>query len=176
MKKILTAGIIVLAVAAMALPAHASTTTTFTLTGGALSISEPASKVLGSGNTGDSAIGAQLGTVTVTDNRGSTLGSWTASVVSSDFTTGGATSNETIGKANVFYWSGAATASSGTAVRTPGQLLVANEVAVGTSQTAFSATAVVGNNTASWNPTIDIHLPSAAVAGTYSGTITHSVA
>jgi hypothetical protein len=29
---------------------------------------------------------------------------------------------------------------------------------------------------AAWNPTIVVNIPAAAVAGTYSGTITHSVA
>jgi hypothetical protein len=33
-----------------------------------------------------------------------------------------------------------------------------------------------GISTASWNPTISVLVPPAAVAGTYSGTITHSVA
>jgi hypothetical protein len=44
------------------------------------------------------------------------------------------------------------------------------------SRTAFSAGSVVGNNSVSWNPTVTINIPSAAVAGTYSGTVTHSVA
>jgi hypothetical protein len=175
-RKLIAVAVVTVATIGFALPARAATTTTFTLTGGALSISDPASKNLGSAATGSATVSAQLGTVTVSDLRGATLGSWSASVSSTDFTTGGGTSNETIGKANVFYWSGAATANTGTAVLTPGQLLVANEVALSSSQTAFSAAATVGNNTAAWNPTVDVHVPAAAVAGTYSGTITHSVA
>jgi hypothetical protein len=35
--------------------------------------------------------------------------------------------------------------------------------------------ATTGNNFATWNPTVSITLPAQAVAGTYSGTITHSV-
>jgi len=58
----------------------------------------------------------------------------------------------------------------------PGQLLVANKVTLATSRTAFSASALVGNNTASWNPTVNVTIPSAAVAGDYTGTITHSIA
>jgi len=168
----------VAALSALAVPAFAAgTTTTFSLTGGSLSISAPSSTVnLGSAATGASAVTAQLGTVTVTDARGSLAGSWTSTVSSTDFTTGGATADETVAKANVFYWSGAATASSGTAVFTPGQLLSANETALSAGKTAFSATAIVGNDSASWNPTIDVHIPAAAVAGTYTGTITHSVA
>ena len=63
----------------------------------------------------------QIGAVSVTDQRGSLLGSWTASVTSSDFTTGTQTAEETIAKANVSYWSGAATASTGVGVFAPGQ-------------------------------------------------------
>lgn len=168
-----------LAVAVLAPPASAApgdTTTTFTLTGGALSVTVPSSASLGSAATGAATTSAQLGAVTVSDLRGALLGSWTAGVTSSDFTTGAGTANETIAKANADYWSGAATSSSGTAVLTPGQLLVANKVTLGSSRTAFAATATVGNNTAAWNPTVIVNVPSSAVAGAYSGTITHSVA
>jgi hypothetical protein len=162
---------------AFALPARAAdTTTTFSLAAGALSISAPASSDLGSGSTGGGTLSAQLGTVTVTDSRGALLGTWTASVSSTDFTTGGATANETVAKGQVTYWSGAATASSGTAVFTPGQAAAANAQALSVARTAFSATAIVGNNSASWNPTVTVNVPAAAVAGTYTGTITHSVA
>jgi hypothetical protein len=34
----------------------------------------------------------------------------------------------------------------------------------------------VGNNTTTWNPTLIVTIPSTAVAGTYTGTVTHSVA
>jgi hypothetical protein len=33
----------------------------------------------------------------------------------------------------------------------------------------------VGNNSVTWNPTVLITLPAQAVAGKYTGTITHSV-
>ena len=32
-----------------------------------------------------------------------------------------------------------------------------------------------GNNTASWNPTVAVHVPAQAVGGTYDGTLTQSV-
>lgn len=177
----LTSGLAVAGVAGLAAPAQAATTgdttTTFTLTGGALAITAPASKALGSVSTGSSSTAsAQLGTVSVTDGRGALLGSWTTSVSSTDYTTGGATSNETIAKANADYWSGAATSTTGTGTFTPGQLLAANKVALSTSKTAFSASVVVGNNTAAWNPTVNVNIPSASVAGDYTGTITHSIA
>jgi len=170
-------GAFALACAAATLsPAHAAdTTTTFTLTAGTLTISAPASGNLGSVTTGTATTSAQLGSVAVTDNRGALLGSWTASVSTTDFTTGGATSNETIAKTAVDYWSGVAS-TTGTGVFTPGQTLVANKVTMSVARTAYSATGVVGLNTATWNPTMIVNIPSAAVAGVYSGTVTHSVA
>ena len=161
-------------------PAHAQvtgdTTTTFTLSAGLFSITVPASANLGSVATGSATTSAQLGSVQITDGRGALLGTWTGSVSSTDFTTGGATANETIAKASLDYWSGAATASSGTGVFTPGQLTSLLKVTLGSTRTAFAAASVVGNNSVTWNPTVIVNVPSAAVAGVYSGTITHSVA
>lgn len=155
----------------------ADTTTTFTLSAaGGLSISVPASKNLGSAATNAGTLSAQLGTVTVTDDRGLLAGTWTASVSSTDFTTGLASANETIAKANISYWSGAATATTGTLTATPGQLLAINAVTLTASRTAFSAAAIVGNNSLSFNPTVTVNIPASSVTGTYSGTITHSVA
>jgi hypothetical protein len=163
--------------AILALPAQADdTTTTFTLSAGPLAISVPASASLGTAATGSASLTAQLGAVTVSDTRGALGEDWTATVSSTDFTTGAATSDETIGKGSVAYWSGAATATSGVAVRVPGQLLAVNAQSLSTSRTAFSATATVGNNSTTWNPTLVVTIPAAAVAGTYSGTVTHSVA
>jgi hypothetical protein len=154
------------------------TTTTFVLSAaGGLSVTAPETKELSAGTaTNAGTLTAQLGATQVSDQRGSLLGSWTASVTSTDFTTGAASADETIAKANVSYWSGAATASSGTAVFVPGQLLVANAQALSAGRTAFSATGTVGNNTATWNPTVVVTIPAQAVTGTYSGTITHSIA
>jgi hypothetical protein len=41
--------------------------------------------------------------------------------------------------------------------------------------TAAKLVAGIGNNTATWTPTVSFALISSQVAGTYSGTITHSV-
>jgi hypothetical protein len=160
-------------------PAQAAdTTTTFTLTAaGGLSISAPASKSLSAGTaTNAGSLTSALGGVTATDLRGALGASWTATVSSTDFTTGGATAAETIPKADVSYWSGAATGSTGTAVTTPGQLTALLAAAMSTSRTAFSAAATVGNNSSTWNPTLVVTIPSAAVVGTYTGTVTHSLA
>ena len=159
----------------LAAPADAGQGVTFTLTAGALTVSDPADKSLGSVSTGTASISNSLGNTTVTDSRGALLGTWTASVSSTDFTTGAGTEDETIGKAEVDYYSGAATASSGTAVRVPGQATALLAQDLGAARTAFSATGVVGNNATTWVPTVVVNIPADSVAGTYSGTITHSV-
>ncbi|WP_205328504.1 hypothetical protein [Glycomyces sp. YM15] len=150
------------------------TDVTVTVEQGALAISVPTSSDLGTGTPGTTATG-QIGTVTVTDNRALLTATWTASVSSTAFTTGGATGAETIPNTSVRYWSGPATATSGTGVFTPAQPLAANAVTLSAEQTAFTLTAGVGSNTASWNPTLLIDLPAAAVGGLYTGTVTHTV-
>ena len=67
------------------------TTTTFTVTNGALTITTPDSVNLGSGAPGTTIGPAALGTVTVNDNRASASASRTATVASTDFTSGSQT-------------------------------------------------------------------------------------
>jgi len=38
-----------------------------------------------------------------------------------------------------------------------------------------TATGITGDNSATWNPTINVAVPGGMAAGTYSATITHSV-
>jgi hypothetical protein len=45
-----------------------------------------------------------------------------------------------------------------------------------TDRTAFTLTLGVGNNSFTWNPSLIVAIPAAAVAGLYTGTVTHSVA
>jgi hypothetical protein len=151
------------------------TSATFKVNGGALNITTPDSADLGSVNIGASNVSSQLGTVTVTDQRASlSLVSWTTSVVSSPFTTSdGNGNNATIAASNVSYLAGVPTAQSGIGVFAPG---LTSAFGIGTSATAYTAVAEVGATSVSWNPTIAVTLPSSAQAGTYTGTITHSVA
>ena len=140
----------------------------------ALSISVPSSANLGATSVGNSTRSAQLGTVTGSGS-GLTL-AFTATVSTSVFTTGGGSSNETIAKSQIFYWSGPATATSGVLlVNTPGQLNSAAAVPLTVAAVAYTATGAVAFSV-SWNPTVVVHIPTNAVAGTYTGTITHSVA
>jgi hypothetical protein len=174
----LAAGTIALVVTAP-VAAHAATsgdtTVTFTVTAGALSITVPASVDLGSGPPGGTITG-NMGPVTVTDQRGALTAAWTATVSSTDFTTGGGTPAETISKSNVSYWSGPATATTGVGVFTPGQLTALLAQSLSVPRTAFTLTLGVGNNSATWNPSLIVNVPAGAVAGTYTGTVTHSVA
>jgi len=114
--------------------------------------------------------------VQVVDERAGLARGWVATVSSSDFATGDGTPAETIGKSNVWYWSGAATSSSGLAVFVPGQLTGLVAVQLSTAQGAFSGTVTSGAASVTWVPTIHVQVPPTAVAGQYHGTITHSVA
>jgi hypothetical protein len=48
-------------------------------------------------------------------------------------------------------------------------------VTLNRSRAVVTATEISGNNTASWTPTISVKIPAGVVAGTYKGTVTHSV-
>jgi hypothetical protein len=157
---------------ATALPASAAdTTVTFAITSAGLTITAPGSVSIGSVAAGATSISGQIGPVTVTDARGALNATWTATVTGTDFTTGGGTTPETIGNINVSYSPGSATSTTGNATFTPGAGGIIN-----VPRTAFTATAIKGNNSATWNPTLTVTIPTAAVAGTYSGTVTQSVA
>jgi hypothetical protein len=148
-----------------------TTSASFTLTGGSLAVSVPATASLGSHATGTGVITGNLGAVTVTDGRGAVTAVWTASVSSTDFTTGAGGAGQTVSKSQVGYASGAATATSGTGAFAPG---TAASLAVPGVAGAWAGG--LGNNSATWNPTITVTLLGGEVAGTYAGTITHSVA
>jgi hypothetical protein len=154
---------------AVALPASAApgdpvdTTTTFTLTGGALTFTAAAGAALTDGASGATSITGTLGTVSVSDLRGG-VEEWSVSVVSTAFT-----GSEGSSSTDVDYTAGTVT-ETGTIV-----------VADGTITDVASATAVVsptsssGNNTASWNPTLAVTMPSNALADDYTGTVTTSI-
>jgi hypothetical protein len=154
-----------------ALPAGADTTTaTFQLTAGALSISVPAGSVsIGTQvvSTGVSTISGQLGVVTVTDQRGGST-SWVASVIVTAFTPTTGPAVTAIAADKVSY-----------AVGTITQVGVTATKPVTTDLTGVSPVvngASTGLSTASWNPTISVSLPANAAPGIYTATITHSVA
>jgi hypothetical protein len=154
---------------ATALPAGAATPTTFTVTGGALTISAPTASVslgsLGTSNTSGSVSGP-LGLVTVSDLRGGTT-TWVASVISTAFTP--IPANPAVPAIDVSYATGTITQS-------------ANVVAAAVATTDLTGVSPVVNgastgvSSASWTPTISVFIPANFAPGIYSGTITHSVA
>ncbi len=150
-------------------PAEACTAT-ISVIAGSLSITAPASTVLGSAAPGNN-LRASLGNVQVIDNRGFGA-NWTATVSTSAFTTGAGTEPETIPPADASYTIISALAQhTGSATFTFVPLI---DLAA-TPQAVASATNVGGNTTATWNPRITVRIPAGAVAGTYTATITHSV-
>jgi hypothetical protein len=142
---------------------------------GGLSISVPTSANLSSATTGSPSLSGLLGDVTVTTGVGT--GGWVATVSASSFTTGGGTSAETIPASSIGYLSGPMTGSSGlgASVCLPGQL---SATSLGSARTAFSCTglSLLTATSVTWRPTIVVSLSPSTVAGSYSGTITHSVA
>jgi len=154
--------------------ADPDTTVTFTVTAGFLTISVPGIADLGTALPGDSISGA-LGDVTVTDDRAELAPTWTATVISSELANTTTTGAASIPATDVSYWSGTALAATGIGTFAPGQPTAADAVPIDTTQTAFSLTAGVGSNSATWNATLIVAVPWVA-PGNYSGTITHSVA
>jgi hypothetical protein len=149
----------------------AGTAATFSLTSGSLTITQPSTATLGTAAAGSLTLSGALGTVAVSDQRGNLVATWTATVSSTSFTTGGGTAPETVPTSSIAYSAGLPIATSGTGSFVPGVL--ANLSSPGT---AGSWAGGVGVNSASWNPTITFTLSPSQVAGTYTGTITHSVA
>jgi hypothetical protein len=148
----------------------AETSATVTVTGGALSISVP----LTAGNLGTrentvagGTISGHLGEVQVSDARAAAAGSgWVETVISTAFTP---PSGPTIGAAEVGYSAGPIT-KVGTAT------FVANDPTNLTGVVAaVTATGITGDNSATWDPTINVFVAGGMAAGVYSGTITQSV-
>ena len=145
-----------------------TTPVTFTLTAGALAISAPILSVsLGSQpvSTSSSTISGPLGLVTVTDLRGGAT-TWTASVISTAFTP---TAGPADPASNVSYVAGTITPIGpvvGTAVAAP-NLTGVSIVVTGVS---------TGISSDTWNPTVSVVVPGGYAPGTYTATITHSVA
>ncbi|SCG70464.1 hypothetical protein [Micromonospora humi] len=198
MKRTLTAAAVVGAAALTgglltAAPAYAAdclatvacpTGVTFTITAGALNITVPDTATLTtqppSGSPTSWWAFGTLGTgVTVTDLRASNPANWVVTVASTDFTHSG--TGPLISSADVYYCSGPATSSGGVGNFNPGQLGPCTAppppvgVSLSSSQTAFTHTAGIGVNTASWTPSLSVQIPLNAVAGSYTGTITHTV-
>ncbi len=151
-----------------------TTSITLTVSAGVLRLTAPASAALPSVAPGGTT-SASLGTVTVIDARGTTGATWTATVSATAPATGTRTAAETIPLTQVTYWSGPATATTGTGTFTPGELTAGAAVNLSATRTAFSLSGGGIANSASWNPTVSVAVPAQAVGGGYVATVTQSV-
>ena len=172
--RLLVAAVVGVFTLGIALPSSADTSgttpATVTVTGGFLSITVPSDAgSLGtrSNTVGGGTISGSLGQVQVTDARSAAAGSgWVTSVISTAFTP---PSGPALAASLVGYQSGPIT-KTGTATYTSNDPVNLTGVAP-----AVTATAITGDNSATWNPTINVAVPGGTLAGVYSGVITHSV-
>jgi hypothetical protein len=164
-------GIVALGLTAPATAAPTgATTATITITGGTLAIAvPPAAGNIGTraDTVGSGTISGPLGPVQVLDARLAAAGSgWVASVISTAFTPA---AGPAIPASAVGYTVGPIT-KVGTATYTANDPPDLSGVAP-----AVTATGITGNNSATWNPTINVTVPGGMAAGVYAATITHSV-
>lgn len=176
MRTALTGALLASVVSLMSAPAQAQSVT-FSLGPGSLSITEPGTVALTAGSVATlagSSFTGSLGSTTVTDQRGGVVG-WTTTIAqttafSNGTTTLPASSTKAWVSGAIVPTSGIATVSAGTYVTQLTGLVLSSS-----AQAFVSATAVVGNNTTSFNPSIAITIPSNATAGGYSGVIAQTV-
>jgi len=172
-KQLTSLGVAGVAIAAVLVGSPAAnaedTTTTFELVAGGLTIAPQPSAALNTAQTGASDVLGLLGQVTVTDSRGNNSG-WTVTVSSSDFALAAESGDTTIAATQVQYNPGSVD-RTGTVTTTPSAV-----AGLDAAKTVVEGTAARGNNTASWNPTLTVGLPSDALAGVYTGTVSTSVA
>ncbi|MGX4653770.1 hypothetical protein ACWCHM_08760 [Micromonospora sp. SCSIO 07396] len=140
-----------------------------------LDITVPPTASLGAGVPG-ATLSRSLGTVTVNDTRTTNPNTWLATVSTTVFITAGGGAGKTIAATQVSYWSGPVTKQNGGGTKVPGQATAAQAVTLTVPRVAFSKTSGNQRNSVSWAPTLRVAIPAAAVAGVYTGTITHSVA
>lgn len=162
--------------------APGDTGVTFTLTGGSLSLTTPtATANLTSGGAlslslaGGQSVSGQLGATTVSDLRGLATHVDTVTMSTTDFSDGAATP-DVIAKSNATAYSGAATGTTGIAVTVPTTSALPASIGNTGGATVFQMTGVVGQATATYNPTVTVNIPAGAVAATYTGTVTQTVA
>lgn len=163
-------------VGSMALPASAAdtTTTTVTVPSGTIGYSAvPATAAPLSTSAPGTTATVSLAGVQITDNRAGTAG-WTATVsmspLNGEAETVVGTSDNIIQPTAAAYTAGAAT-RTGTVTVTAS----AKQSDLTAAQNVQTATAVTGNHTATWTGTLEVAIPSDAIADTYTATLTHSL-
>lgn len=140
-----------------------------------LTISAPAAANLGSATTSAGSLGAALGQVTVTETATATaLRGWTTTVSTTDFTTTTGAMSRSLAAAQVSYLGGAFT-STGTALGMCTTSATRQDLSTPRAAYTCAGAASLGAAVVRWNPTVTITIPPGTLAGTYRGTITHSV-
>ena len=143
---------------------------TITIEGGSLGITVPTDTAdLGTfvNVVGGDSVSGELGWVTVSDARSPAAGaSWTASGISTAFTPA---SGPAIAASAVGYAPGVVDEVGTVTIATQDQTDMTAVVPV------VEASAITGDNSATWNPEITVDVPGGMAAGTYTATITHSV-
>lgn len=174
-----------LALAALSAQPADAQSVTFTLTGSVLAIAEPSAPAALTGGalaglTGNQ-ISGPLGTTVVTDQRGGVLG-WSSKIAGDangfNNAVGTTPATTTIPASAASAWvpttalttTGVSVVTAGTHVTQATGLPLST-----TAQNLVTATGVVGNNTATFTPSIAITIPSNATAGDYSGIVTQTV-
>lgn len=151
----------------IASPASADdTATTFSLTGGSLTLAVEATATLTNAASGTTTITGNLGAVSVTDARGGTA-AWNVSAASTAFTgaiVGGSSSTAVSYTGGVVTETGTITVADGAAT-----------ALTGAAASVVAPTALSGNNTASWSPVLDVTMPADALTDAYTGTVTTSI-
>jgi hypothetical protein len=170
----LVGSLLVLAAAPAGAQPSGETTVTFAVRTANLEVEVAPADYLGVAQPGET-VGSRIGVVEVRDERAIARATWTATVVASASapTTG---PDDEIGAGRVRYWSGPAVSTAGHGRFVPGQPTADDAVPLDRPRTAFSKTSGNGTNSARWSPTVVVEIPPEAVRGTYTGTMTHSVA
>lgn len=116
---------------------------------------------------GEAASGS-LPLVSVTDSRNGSPRAWTTSAVSTDFVSG----TDTISKNNVTYNATGLAGKVG-----PGTVASTGETNIGTTAAVVNRTGLTfPTEVITWTPLLKVSYPGGTAIGTYSGTITVSVA
>lgn len=150
------------------MPASAAdTTTTVTVETGLLSLAAPAGATLSTGTPGANST-VTLGNTTVTDARAGVAG-WSATVALPALT-GGTRPTETIPTTTATYLAATVTPTGTSTLAAP-----ATRTDLTTAKVSQAASAVSGNNSATWTGALMVPIPAQVLADTYSAVLTQSV-
>lgn len=133
---------------------------------GDATVSEDGTEIVASGDFGTSASGG----ITITDTRAGNQ-AWTASAIATDFTDG---SSNTISANDLSLTGLTQVYTAGNALQS-GDVTVTDVEALGDTQHAFAST-TNGNGTVRIYGTLGLNAPTSTVAGTYTATLTFTIA